>query len=103
MALGQYLGMIGTVVGGVIGAVVGLYTPMGPVTGAYWGAMAGGAAGGIASTQFPEKPDVKSTPPPQPRENRIQVSAYGAMIPEINGVKRLAGNIILAPPTVETR
>ena len=48
-----------------------------------------GAAGGIASTQFPEKPDVKSTPPPQARENRVQVSSYGAMIPEIDGAKQV--------------
>jgi hypothetical protein len=102
MALGQYLGIAGTVVGAVIGGVIG--APFGATfQGAMIGATLGGAAGGIAGqVWFPEKPDYKSTPPPQSRENRVQVSSYGAMIPKIDGAKRLAGNIIYAGPEVLT-
>ena len=103
MGFGQYLGIAGTVVGAIAGGVIGYFAGGQVVQGAMIGASLGGAAGGVAgSVFFPEKPDVKSTPPPQPRENRVQVSSYGAMIPEVEGVKRFAGNILWAGPTVET-
>ena len=103
MAFGQYSGGIGAVVGGIIGGIIGTYTPLGTYGGVTLGMSIGGAAGGIAGAVFwPEKVDPQHPIPPKPRENRVQISTYGAPIPIQYDDGRLAGNIIYMSPVVET-
>jgi len=104
MAIGQYLGIIGSVVGGIIGGVIGSYFPgVGTAYGAMLGASIGGMIGGVTGQVFyPEKYDLNLPPPPQPHENRFQVSTYGAAIPIVYESARLAGNIIYMSPINNT-
>ena len=104
MAIGQYMGMIGTVVGAVIGGVIGSYFPgVGTYAGASIGGTLGGALGGVAGAVFfPEKADINLPPPPQPHETRQQISTYGAAIPIQYGSGRMSGNIVRMSPVVET-
>lgn len=95
MALGSYSGGIGAIAGGIIGGIIGAYTPIGLYQGALLGASIGGMAGGVAGqTLWPEKVTVNHPPPPQPHENRQQISTYGSPIPIVYESSRLAGNII---------
>jgi len=89
--------------GMVIGAVIGYFAGGQVVQGAMIGASIGGMVGGVAGAAlFPDKADGVKVPPPQPRENRVQVSTYGAPIPIQYGSGRLAGNIIYMQDPVET-
>ena len=103
MAFGQYSGGVGAVVGGIIGGIIGTYTPLGTYGGVTLGMSIGGAAGGIAGQVFwPEKVDQQHPIPPKPRENRVQISTYGAPIPIQYDDGRMAGNIIYMSNVVET-
>jgi len=95
MALGQYSGGIGAIAGAIVGGIVGYYTGYGAYQGAMIGASLGGMAGGVAgSVLWPEKINPDFPPPPQPNENRTQISTYGTPIPIVYASSRLAGNII---------
>lgn len=95
--LGSALSIGGMIVGGVIGFYLG-----GP-GGASLGASIGGAIGGIAGAQlFPDRPDLARIPPPQPHENRIQISSYGAARGLMFGTVRRAGNLLKMQPVQET-
>lgn len=94
MALGQYSGGIGAIAGAIIGGVIGYQfgmTQQGAMIGASLGGMAGGVAGSVL---WPEKVNPDFPPPPQPNENRTQISTYGTPIPVVYESARLAGNII---------
>jgi hypothetical protein len=95
MAIGQYSGGIGAIAGAIVGGIVGYYTGYGAYQGAMIGASLGGMAGGVAgSVLWPEKVNPEFPPPPQPNENRTQISTYGTSIPIVYESSRLAGNII---------
>jgi hypothetical protein len=95
MAIGQYSGGIGAIAGAIVGGIVGYYTGYGAYQGAMIGASLGGMAGGVAgSVLWPEKINPEFPPPPQPNENRTQISTYGTPIPIVYESARLAGNII---------
>ena len=82
------------IAGGILGGVIG--SPFGMTfSGAMIGASIGGAIGGVAGQVFwPEKVSASFPPPPQPHENRQQISTYGAPIPIVYNSGRIAGNII---------
>ena len=90
--LGQIAGILGMVVGGVIGYLAG---PAGSAYGITIGMTVGGMIGGIAGSQlFPDVVDMDHQPPPQLKENRVQIATYGASLAKIyGGGKRLAGII----------
>ncbi len=99
--MGFSLGSLGSLAGMVLGGVVGslLY----PGAGTWLGIALGGALGGIAGMAlFPEQQRSNRIPPPQPRENRQQISTYGAAVPIVYGAARLAGNIIYMSEVRET-
>jgi len=75
-----------TVVGAVAGAV--LIPGVGAALGAQIGALAGSLAGALL---FPDKP-----PAPKLGDIRVQDSGYGAVIPRVYGMYRVAGNVIWA-------
>jgi hypothetical protein len=81
-------GLGGMAAGGLIGSLF-------PGPGTAIGMMLGGTLGGfVGNALFPIKLDKDHPPPPKPRENRQQVSTFGAPIPVVYGSGRLAGNII---------
>lgn len=81
-------GLGGMALGGLIGSLF-------PGPGTTIGMMIGGTLGGfVGNALFPIKLDKDHPPPPKPRENRQQVSTFGAPIPVVYGSGRLAGNII---------
>lgn len=96
-SFGSLLSIGGMIVGGIVGSLI--Y----PGVGTSIGIALGGALGGIAGMAlFPEQQRSNRTPPPQPRENRQQISTYGAPIPITYGTVRLAGNIIYMSDVKET-
>lgn len=85
---GTLISLGAMVLGGAIGSMI-------PAVGPVLGAAIGGSIGGmLGAALFPEKLDFNHPPHPKPRENRQQISTYGAPIPIIHGSARIAGNII---------
>lgn len=94
MNIGTLFGFGGLILGGIVGGLFG-----NPAL----GASIGGSIGGIlGATLFPEKFDVEHPTPPKPKENRSQISTYGAPIPVVYESARLAGNIIYMSPINQT-
>src|SRR3990167_1741206 len=87
------LGVAGAAAGGVIG---GTFLGM---SAASIGWMAGLAA---HSLLFPTSTDLPPAFGPRLGDLKIQTSTYGSAIPRAYGTVRLAGNVIWAPPIVET-
>ena len=105
MAFGQYLGYIWGGVTGIVGGVIGFIYggPAGAAYGFSIGYSLGSLWGGfIGETFWPEKTDLNFAPPPDPCENRVQISTWGAPIPIQYGSGRMAGNIIYMSDIVET-
>lgn len=97
------IGAVFTVIGAVIGTYAGGQTALGAQAGLALGMAIGGAIGGLAGNAlFPDKIDIDHPPPPQPRENSVQTSTYGASIPIVYKHARLAGNIIAMQDVQET-
>ena len=87
------LGVAGAAVGASIG---GTFLGM---SAASLGWIAGSAAGSLL---FPSHTDVPPVFGPRLGDLKIQTSTYGTAVPRAFGTVRLAGNVIWAPPIVET-
>lgn len=92
----------------IIGAIVGTYLggqgALGAQMGMSLGMAVGGAVGGlVGSSLYPDRPDLDKVPPPQPGENRVQVSSYGSPRGRMFGTVRKAGCLLKMQPIQETQ
>lgn len=90
--------------GGIVGAVVGAV--IGFVVGGPYGAMYGAAIGlGIGMWLDPFKPDMPAPGKPDVGELTITLAKEGLIIPDVNGLSQLNGNIIFSccPRVVEIK
>jgi hypothetical protein len=85
---GSLIGIGGMLVGGIVGSIIA------PGYGTAIGMSIGGLLAGFAGSYlFPAEPQKSKVKPPEPMENRVQISSYGAPVPILRGTKRYAGNL----------